>query len=126
MWKVLFFLISQEGFKNVNTSDSSSCNNGSSILIEMDSLFLEVIRQNILQMINYLIANKNDIILATMICFLFFSILERDEKAKTNLIRLEKDCVNYLRELKLYKLSAILTKFGVKEIMQKIVDMISN
>ena len=116
MWKVLFFLISQEGFKNVNTSDSSSCNNGSSILIEMDSLFLEVIRQNILQMINYLIANKNDIILAKMICFLFFSILERDEKAKTNLIRLEKDCVNYLRELKLYKLSAILTKFGVKEI----------
>ena len=115
MWKTLHFLSLQDSFKNINVLDYNNYTNNSNIITEGGSLFIEIIRQNILYMIEHLITNHSDIVLATIISFLFHPLLGRDDRIRQRLISLEEDCREYLLELQLYITAAKLKKFGFEE-----------
>ena len=110
IWDELKFLSLQESFKLIDNINNSKEDKKSV------DLFIEITKNNILTIIDYLIDYHNDIYLATIISFLFHPILEKDEKIKERLIRMEYDCRESLLKLKLYIEANKIKKFSFKEI----------
>jgi len=78
-------------------------------------LMTNIVIKQLSQIIEYLIDDYGDIYLATIICYLFKPILFHDEKVKKRILRLIKDCVDYLRKYQLYVEANHLVKYGPEE-----------
>ena len=74
-----------------------------------------IVIKQLSQIIEYLIDDYGDLYLATIICYLFKPILFHDEKVKKRILRLIKDCVDYLRKYQLYVEANHLVKYGPEE-----------
>ena len=78
-------------------------------------LMTNIVIKQLSQIIEYLIDDYGDLFLATIICYLFKPILFHDEKVKKRILRLIKDCVDYLRKYQLYVEANHLVKYGPEE-----------
>ena len=106
--------------KNLNRSfERLKGNLETNYLKKISPVYLELMTNIVInqlsKIIDYLIDDYGDLILATIICYLFKPILFHDEKLKTRILRLIKDCVFYLRKYQLYVEANHLIKYGPKE-----------
>lgn len=109
IWNELNFLAMQDSFKCLGEYSCREQNN---------SLYVHIIKSNVLQIVDYLIDVHNDLYLATMISYLFHPILEKEGRTRDRLLRMEIDCWDYLKRLKLFVLANKLKKFGLSELQK--------
>lgn len=109
IWNELNFLASQQSFKSLDEHPCRQQNN---------SLYVHIIKSNVLQIVDYLIDVHNDLYLATIISYLFHPILEKEGRTRHRLLRMEIDCWDYLKRLKLFVLANKLKKFGLNELQK--------
>ena len=93
---------------------------------ENSVLFLENIKHTVLGIISYLIDIHNDLVLATIISYLFHPLFESEIHIKKKLLNMEEDCRELLNSSKLFVISAKLKKFGFYEMVKSEHDPVMN
>lgn len=108
----LEFLTKSKYFEQ-NYVDETVNNN----LDNKNQLLYGILMNNVLQIINFLIENNNDIILAALVTYIFQDYFNFENKFLT---RIQYNCVEYVRSFKLYTHAAKLTKFTHSETVKKL------
>jgi len=104
VWTQLKFLCELESFKKL---EDKSISNKSS-----NELMTEIIKNNIIEIINFLINCHSDIWLSTIIIYLFNDLFNFNQKTFLPIV---SECFENLRRQKMYKISAKLMKFSIFE-----------
>ena len=128
VWSQLKFLSGLESFGfidnlNKNKRFSTSTRTTSEIALGADStdsslgdsLMIEILQNNIIEIINFLINCHADIWLATIIIYIFQDVFSFN---KSKYLRIVCECFENLRRLKLHKIAAKLMKFAIYEEMK--------
>ncbi len=80
-----------------------------------DCLMIEIFRNNVIELINFLIDGHADIWLATIIIYIFHEVFSFK---KDKYLRIVTECFENLRRLKLHKIAAKLMKFAIFDEMK--------
>jgi hypothetical protein len=80
-----------------------------------DCLMIEILRNNVIELINFLIDGHADIWLATIIIYIFHDVFSFN---KDKYLRIVTECFENLRRLKLHKIAAKLMKFAIFDEMK--------
>jgi hypothetical protein len=104
VWSQIKFLCELESFNFIDKVKDNKLNN------QRDNLMIEIFRNNIIQIINFLIDCHSDIWLATIIIYIFHDLISFN---RDKYLRIVLECFENLRRLKLHKFAAKIMKFGV-------------
>jgi len=113
VWTQLKFLCELESFNIIDEEEFS--NNYSPVNKNNIKMMSEIFKNNIIEIVKFLIDYHADIWLATIIIYMFQNIFSFDKRF---VVRIISECFETLRRFKLYNISAKLMKFSLYDDMK--------